>query len=445
MGKNGSLLNKISLIAILLACVLFLSLSAITLTSTPANAVVGGSQTSDSMACNSPCVFPQTFVSAIVAVGLSIMGGISEVTTDVSTTISLVTSVETATIVAQITFVMEEFTRFFHDLWYKKTLVQLQKMSNQLVTLEADQARYYGSFSDAKSILGLKNLREKMAIKSDREHRLGASAAIAATITGGMTRAAVLKNQYRNAATRKKSPRSAGKAGASYAGVTSDLEERWKNYTTLYCRKDYNNEVSGCDEDMPYADMDINVTRTLFFKETINLTNENMRTATDDLVTNIAEPLALNITSSASIKGIKGQANILRKESYKAKRQTVYDALYHVISRRAPGGNIAEFLGPLRESAGLPYSEISTNPSYNEIMHTMTTERFRTGIYSYQQIDEPENNKRELVIQQAFHLMQLNDQLDLLDRQALILAAQIGDSIKKAKPLSSGAKGGGMK
>ena len=55
------------------------------------------------------------------------------------------------------------------------------------------------------------------------------------------------------------------------------------------------------------------------------------------------------------------------------------------------------------------------------------TQRFRSGKYSLRQIDEPENNQREQVIEQALQLIQMSDELDLMDHYSLLLASQVSE------------------
>ena len=85
--------------------------------------------------------------------------------------------------------------------------------------------------------------------------------------------------------------------------------------------------------------------------------------------------------------------------------------------------------------------ERELSPSHIEIMQALTVERARSGRYALEQIDEPENNRREMVIQQALQIMQMNDQLDLMDRYSLLLAAQVGAEVKEAKVLGIAASG----
>ncbi len=431
MVKKNIYSNKGFLTSLLFSCLLLVTVVATMLSSKPAHAAL---IIPESAACNDACIMPGTFNAAITQLSVSISAGIAKAAIEITSAITASTEKEDAVITTTTMLVTNSFIKFFFDLWYIKTLPALNKMARQLIVLEANQARVISSFMDAVDMYRIERSKQKETITSDREHRVGDNVTVATSMTKGMNRAATFKNKYRDIATKVKSPRSSGSLGTkASAGMASDLGERWRHYLANYCKKDFNNGASGCEEDMPYADMDVNTSQTIFGKETIDLTNPDLRAATDDLITNLAEPFALNITPKSAVVSITGQKNILSKESYKAKRQTVYNALYHIVGRRAPGSQMGALLTPLRKASGIETSEIATNPSYNELMHTMTTERFRSGQYAIKQMDEPENAKRELVIQQAFQVMLLNDQIELLDRQALILAAQISDNIKEAK------------
>jgi hypothetical protein len=286
-------------------------------------------------------------------------------------------------------------------------------------------------------------------INSHREQRPSEQVCVAGTVTGSMTRASTFRRAYEMAATAERAPRgsndtSAASGNAAYKNIGSAMKADWQNYVTNYCDQNYNGGASGCpgaSGTMPGRDLD--VTGEIFMKDTIDLkgtTDPNAKQVIDDLLKNIAEPFAKDPVAAGSLDSSKGQQTMLNSQAYRAKRQVIYDALYHIISRRAPGAGTAggaddeaTYLGQIRQAAGLDPSYFSQNPSHNEIMEVMMSERFRTGQYSIEQIDEPENNDREMVVQQAFQAMLLSDQLDLLDRYGLVLAAQASAEVKRDK------------
>ncbi len=196
------------------------------------------------------------------------------------------------------------------------------------------------------------------------------------------------------------------------------------------------------------------------------------------LTFNLAEPFVKDPVTANPYKG--GKAAILKSVSYKARRQVVYDGLDYVISRRVPAGlslldeqktnlNTNNALGsdspklptasstpPLALAPGEPefqplLQEIraltgeavstSTNPSRDEVLRALMTQRFRSGAYSISQITDPENNQREMVVDQALQDIQLSDDLDIMDHQMLLLAAQVSSEIQHSYHFTNASEG----
>lgn len=312
----------------------------------------------------------------------------------------------------------------------------MQMQTRQLATADVDQSRSLSGLTDAQNMSRMENNLAVVEDVARDTYSPGENLCVAGTISGGMARAAVIEEAYNAQAPVEALARSGGRVGTPAAGGRGgDAGARWANYVARYCNPQDNNGNAGCAANGTRVDQDIDVTGQIFERETINLTDPEVKRTVDDLVINIAEPFVRDHVPTGSSNSASGREAILNGEAYKAKRQTVYDALYHPISRRAPGSGMQNFLRPMREAAGVNAADISANPSKNEIMQVMMSERFRTGKYSISQIDAPANNDREIVIQQAFQVMQLSDQLDLLDRYSLMLAADVGYEIGLAKPL----------
>jgi hypothetical protein len=327
----------------------------------------------------------------------------------------------------------------------------LQAETEQINTFDSFKDENEGGYADAADQNRVDEEYMKRDIDSHREQRPSQQVCVAGTIGGGMTRTSVFRRAYETAASDERHPRSANDTNTASGGLASnnssaaDQSARWQNYQTNYCNKDSNAGYSGCTASGPQVDRDISVTDEIFKPDTIDLKTAATQQAVDDILINISEPSINDPVDPQALNSAEGQAAMLKGQAYKAKRQVVYDALYYIVSRRAPGSlnqsgtgggpaGSANFLDDIRTAAGLDPSYFSANPSHNEIMNVMMSERFRTGTYSIDQIDEPENNEREMVVQQAFQAMLLSDQLDLLDRYGLVLAAQASGEIAASKP-----------
>lgn len=318
----------------------------------------------------------------------------------------------------------------------------MRAMTRQLNTAKSSQARQRGAFMDAANVNRANTAFEKAEFTDYRELRPGENTCVAGTVTGGMARSNNFRRAYSASAPAEKAGRSGNAAGTPGAsGPAADMSERWQTYTTRYCKRNDNNGFSGCTADQAFAGADLDVAGTIFLKDTIDLRDRDTEQTVNDLLENIVEPFVKDVVPATAVDSASGSAAILAGESYKTRRQTIYDSLYQVVARRVPGSGMGSFIEPLRTAAGISPGMISDNPSYNEIMQAMMSERFRSGKYALSQIDDPENNQREMVIQHAFQLMQMSDQLDLMDRYALMLAAHAGAQIKEATPAGTAVEG----
>jgi hypothetical protein len=361
-----------------------------------------------------------------------------------------------AAVTEKILGVTENLTEWIDTFWYYNLLPAMQAMTRQLNAFNTFKDEHSGGAADMADENRVNNKFMARDMESHREQQPSENICVAGTVTGNMTRNAVFRRNYEKAATLDSAPRgdnSTTVSGASALSSSADQLQRYMEFNKYYCNQDYNGGF-GCTTNGVQPDADLQVAQQIFMKDTIDLPNNGGCTGAvggcvppkrviDDIIVNIVEPVVAEPVNAAALTTEAGQQALLKYQAYKTKRQVLYDALYFVVARRAPGAGKAfgngNFLQAIRTAAGLNASYFNTpnyNPSHNEILEVMMSERFRTGQMSVDQIDEPENNGREMVVQQAFQAMLLNDQLDLLDRYGLILAAQAAHDISKNKPMN---------
>ncbi len=340
-------------------------------------------------------------------------------------------------VAAKIFEVGRNINDWFDVFWTYNLRPAMQAMTVQLNTADADQSNMTGMFAD-----GVDANRTNLAlmgteIETHRTMRPGENVCAAAATVRGMTKASNLRRAYASAAPREALARSGARSGTPAAnGPGADQKSRFEQYRANYCDADANGGSGGCatSASADQKNRDLDVTGQIFMKDTIDIRDADTLRTINDLVINIVEPVTMAPVPVETLDSPQGQETFLKGEAYKARRQVLYDAVYYIISRRVPGSSMADYIRPIREAAGVNSADISDNPSHNEVMETMMADRFRAGTFGVNQIDEPENNNRELVIQQAFQAMQMADQLDLLDRYALIMAARVGANIVENKP-----------
>ena len=415
-----------------LSLIVFISVSAFTINATTPKPALA--QT----CVPTPCTAPGGIGGAVSSMMTSASTAAGQAATDVAAWFNSKATIARVDIFGKAASLRLNFTQWVLKFWYKKILPDMQAMAEQRSIMDAEQSRVYGGFLDAANQLRTISDFKELQLNTQRAQRVSDGTIVAATLMGGMTKASIFKKYYSIAATTEMLNRSANSTDSTHGiGTAKNIQNRWVEYETRYCKEDNNNGASGCSSDQSFANKDIDVIGTIFNKDTIDLTDPDIKKSVDDLVINIAEPFIRDPIATKAVKSSAGQNAILENESYKSRRQLIYESLYHIVSRRAPGSGIGTYVSALRTDAGINISEIGVNPSYNEILHAMINERPRTGKYALQNIDEPEANQRELVIQQALQIMQMNAQLELMDRQSLIIAAQVGKKIKDGKHYSS--------
>lgn len=340
---------------------------------------------------------------------------------------------------------------YWDTFWAYNLYPALQGMTEQILSIDNAQALALGMFQDAAA-RNREILKKQVAqIESARAHRAGENACVGGTMAGGMTQAMTFQQAYAAAAPAAQLARSGNNSpDPAVRSRGGDTGARFQRYLDRYYSIDENaapgtgrsvfsnssvfNKTDDIYNQLPTAGADVDVTGQIFAKDTIDITNSETKKTVDDLITNIAEPFILDPIPESATDGAEGQEIYLQRESYKAKRQAVYDALYSLVARRAPGTGLGDYVRAMRTAVGVPATEFSADPSRGEVMEVMMSERFRSGRYMSDVSGSPEKAARESVIQSAYQVMQLSDQLDLLDRYSVMLAARAADRVRSTTP-----------
>lgn len=378
-----------------------------------------------------------------VSAGLTFVG--AQVVTNVGIASGLIIANYTLAVEAFALQVSAEFAQivinindWFDTFWHYNLRPAMQASTEQTNAIDMQQASTQSGQVDAAEMNRAIARINQLEVESERAYRPGENVCVAGTVTGGMTRANRVARAYAAAAPADSGRRSTRSAGTpAEKGRINDTGDRIGTYKSRYCNPADNNGSNVCATAGAFPDADIDVTAQVFQKETIDLKDADTKKSVDDMITNIAEPFPLDNIPATALNSAQGAEAMLKGEAHTAKRQLIYTALYYSIARRAPGSQMGSFISDIRSAAGIPTDALSDNPSYNEIMEVMMNERFRTGKYTIEQIDTPENNEREMVIQSAFQVMHMHDQLDLLDRYGLLVAAEAGMEANEQRPFNS--------
>jgi len=349
-----------------------------------------------------------------------------------------------------------------HVLWDYELRPTLEDAANQLHALKIDQSRAIGSFFDAQEqVMAQKDFQVKQ-IEAHRTYRPSEMVCTVGTVVGGLQRVNIIRRSLERSWTTEQA-RVGGNTTVDAAvevftdkGPAKSNKERHRLYIERYCDVNSNRGVAadGCSVASPPStapilpDRDVRLTEVIFEPMTIDIRNIDTRHSVEALVRNIVEPnveglvhLYSSGVTTGDTSGTTAEKVMLKRRKMQAARQGIYDAVYHIISRRVPGSggdDYADYIQDLRGEAGVTIN-VSDNPSYEEVMNTLLAERFRSGDYQHYLVDEPENIAKEMVGLQGMSLVQHQDFLDLVDRFSVMLATQVARDIRKSYGAGTGA------
>lgn len=216
---------------------------------------------------------------------------------------------------------------------------------------------------------------------------------------------------------------SLGAAGAAYVE-----RKRYEDYKDVFCDPDDNGGNNDCtgSADPKYFNADTLPSKFIYNMLTINMDDPKMVTTLDNLQMNMLGSPSADPIGEGALKAFQGQETFLNRRAYVAKYAAAQSVLNLVTGWRMPGTRMGVQVEALRKETGIPASAISSNPSYRELIHAFTLDRFGSGTYEVEtNTRNPAQVEMEKLQLNAFYLMQLRDYYELLERTALSLAVQV--------------------
>lgn len=324
--------------------------------------------------------------------------------------------------------------------WWKTWLDEgIRPMTKQLYSIKVDQARNLGTAIDAESI-----------VKTQRDMQVREAEAVKKFMPGEFTCNADSTARYMNQA-------QAASKGAQAALVTdisrmgmnvrgsgveggpaSWVNRRWDIYSKTFCNNASNSGAGGCATALPDADADTAVARTLFRKETIDMSNPNNVLAAREMVQNISSTRPAEIVPPAAFNSAPGRENFLRQRRLQAQTNAVTAAVSGVVGDRVPAaGGVATEVVAQRLASGVPASEISNTPSKRELRQTVIDRLWSPQFYR-DLGDEPNTVLQKEVYLKAYSNALMYDLIARTEQIAMLLAVQLGDMTDKAYPAATG-------
>jgi hypothetical protein len=317
---------------------------------------------------------------------------------------------------------------FWQTMWDYGLQPSMQKMTQQLNTATVDQTRTFMGSIDAVEENRTAAAYQEREAETHRNLRVSENACVAGTNAGGLGRANSFDRGMRKAQQKKVADRTFNSTGSvSEKGLAGVIAQRVSDYKDIFCDPQDNGDRNDCAAPDPkYYNADTQVTKRLYNSLTINVDDDPreatvMETIVDNLLgTPLTEPISAIVQKTPT-----GQEYWLKRRSYFARYAAIRSIPQLIVGHKMPGSNMGQWVKELRDEAKIPLDDISDNPSYREILHAVSIDRFNSGVYANKMIDDKNKIEMEKLTIAAFTLMQLRDYYELLERQALNLSVQV--------------------
>ena len=158
---------------------------------------------------------------------------------------------------------------------------------------------------------------------------------------------------------------------------------------------------------------------------------EKYQKAIEELTENMLNTIAVTPTPENSVNTPQAREQVLQRRSYLARNNAVRQMTQSIIGQRMPGSQLGEWIAEIREEAGIPLDEVGENPSYREVMHALSVDRFNSGKFATELMKDQAGVEMEKLSAQAFYLVQLRDYFELLERMSLVLAVQVAAMVDR--------------
>jgi hypothetical protein len=317
---------------------------------------------------------------------------------------------------------------WWKTFWYYNLLPAMQSQTRQLNTAMTDQSRTLQDAEDAGEQTRTELSLQKQSLEDQRTFRPSEDVCVAATNVGGHGRATAVTKAMQNAwqhEVRAKGDNNRNADGAG--GALTANAQRYKEYQDTFCDPNSNDGHNTCGASTAeFYDADTQPQKFIFNKLTIdNMNDPRMALTVDTAINNIVGFPETELITVKALDSGPGQQFFLDRRSYLARYAAVRSVPQMVAGLRMPGSRMTQWVKDLRVGAGIPLAETSPNPSYKEVMHALSVDKFNSGMYAEGLITDQAQIELEKVSLNAFYLMQLRDYYELLERTALTLAVQV--------------------
>jgi len=321
----------------------------------------------------------------------------------------------------------------------------IKRMVSQISAVMMEEQREVQSFLDASLAMDMQVENDIFASESEKEYRPSIHANIAAAAAKGYGRANIFARTMRKAVVqelidaslnRKEDDESKEEENDKRSSRRKYNKNRLENYKSYFCDPnaagaDFE-EICTAENDKIY-NADVMPNKFVYNRLTLPVDpskdpNKELYKALAAMRINMFGSPVGEIVSEDALGDVGGKEVFLNKRGFLARYGAVMSVQNLIESWRMPGSQMGDWLKSILEKEEDDiqdwYRNID-NPSYRELIHAMTADRFYSGRYARDLMQHESDIKMEKLVLTALQSVLLRDYYELLERTALVLAVQV--------------------
>lgn len=221
------------------------------------------------------------------------------------------------------------------------------------------------------------------------------------------------------------------RAGLS-KGALNKLD--YERYMNLFCNRYENGGRSPCGTDGSRVDDDIEISRTLFGRDTLLLSTTDRDSASEDMVVlkatvdNLTGRPRSTIFPPSALKSASGIEAYLEKRSSIAHFNVANGLVWDIIGERFPSQTETEVVKELRIASGVPENDTSTTPGKYEFRQAYI-EHVNSPPYIFSLTGTPQKLAENELHLKAVKLMMMNDLNAKMEKLATLFSVQLSNQL----------------
>lgn len=377
------------------------------------------------------CETQAEFSAAVSATMSGQSAAIASFITTIQTSVEVILSSARATLTASFhSFDLAFSTKL--NLFWSQWRTNYEDMTAQLHTALLDQSRTLLSAYDAENQVAFQQNTQMDELKARQRYTPSEDSCVFDSTLPSAGRAEEISRAASSALSREVSSGFMNDSSIENNSPAAITANQWDNHVNLFCNSAENSGDAPCDVDGARVDADINISHTLFGRDTLRVEDPEDAIALQAAMTNLMGRPMSTVMPPSALNSPAGRTNFLQKRALAAQLNVSASIIGDIIGERLPLGVTMTEIQDMRVAGGTPILETSDQPSKYEIRQA-----YLEFINSPEFFKRLNDNKATLgqkdVQMKALKLMTLNDLIGKTERLTTLFAVDLANQLETAE------------